>query len=209
MAKSDVELCNMALARIGITMAITSLDERSKEAMQCKLFFEMTRDKVLGDAPWPFARRTALLQLTGDAPQRWGYSYQYPGDCLRLNDVFPTIPTAMSPDVFRQWAQSNRVAYELGAGEADNQVILTDQVNAVADYTLRITNPLRFDAAFSSAFAWALAGELAVPLAKGVDYARNAYAQYEKEIAMALAKFLNEEGPPAEKPESPFVAARN
>lgn len=206
--KSEVEICNIALARIGITMSITSLDERSKEAMQCKLFFEMTRDKVLGDAPWPFARRTAALQLTGEAPQRWGYSYQYPGDCLRLNDVFPTIPSAMSPDVFRKWADSNRVPYELGAGDSDNQVVLTDQINAVAVYTKRITNPLRFDAMFGSALSWALAGELAIPLAKGVDYAKNAYAQYGLEINTALAKFLNEEGPPEENPESPFITAR-
>lgn len=209
MAKSDVELCNMALARIGITMAITSLDERSKEAMQCKLFFDQTRDKVLGDAPWPFARRTVALQLTGEAPQRWGYAYQYPGDCLRLNDVFPTIPTGMSPDAFRQWANSNRVPYELAAGDSDNLTIVTDQVDAVADYTLRITNPLRFDAAFSSLFAWAMGGELAIPLAKGVDYARNAYAQYDKELGITLAKFLNEEGPREEMPVSPFITARN
>lgn len=208
MAKSIVEICNIALARIGITMAITSLDERSKEAIQCKLFYEMVRDKVLGDAPWPFAHRTVLLQLTGEAPQRWAYSYQYPADCLRLNDVYPTLPTGMPPDVFREWSKINRVPYELAAGDSDNQVIVTDQVDAVADYVIRVENTLRYDAAFSSALAWALAVELAVPLAKGIDYSRNALAQYTKEINEALAKNLNEEGAPEKDPESSYVQAR-
>ena len=204
--RSEVMICNTALARIGVTMAITSLAERSKEAMQCTLFYAEVRDRVLGAAPWPFARKMAALQLTGTPPSKWTYRYQVPNDCLRIREVYPSGWTGPVDNCLGRMP-SMRVAYELASGDDNNLVLDTHQEQAVIEYTARVTNPAQFDAAFASAFAWALAAEIALPLAKGVEYARNAAAAYEKEINEALARALNEE--PADlHPESEFVTVR-
>jgi hypothetical protein len=207
MAKSVVEICNIALARIGVTMSIAALSEKSKEAIQCSLLYEQTRDRVLSAAPWPFARKFAALQLTGDAPDRWLYRYEYPNDCLDIRHVYPPLPSGMTASGFRLWQRQSRAAYELAEGEDDNQTLCTDVEQAVAEYTVRVVNPLRFTSQFSSALEWALAAELALPLAKGIDYAKNAAVKYEQEINETLAKSLNEEAPdvPAD---SEFVTVR-
>jgi hypothetical protein len=207
MATSVVEICNISLARIGVTMSIASLTERTKEAVQCNRLYEQTRDRVLSAAPWPFARKTAALQLTGDAPDRWTYRYEYPNDCLDLRHVYPAFPAGMNISSFRLWQRQHRAAYEMAEGADGNLTVCTDVDEAVAGYTVRVVNPLRFSAQFSSALEWALAAELALPLAKGIDYAKNAVAMYEKELNDALAKSLNEEAPdlPAD---SEFVTVR-
>lgn len=208
--RSEVQICNIALARIGVTIGITSLTERSAEAVACALFYEEVRDKVLGAAPWPFSRKVEALQLTGTAPARWRYAYELPDYCLRVREVYPPVPDGITATEFRGWLKWNRAPFELSYGENDNIVILTDQEEATAEFSVRVTNPLLFDASFASAMAWALAAELALPLAKGVDYSRNAAAAYEKEITEALARGLNEELPhDLENYESEFIRARS
>ncbi|MDT8419347.1 MAG: hypothetical protein RQ754_02860 [Desulfuromonadales bacterium] len=204
--KSEVDLCNLALFRIGVTTTIASLTERSKEAIVCNGVYENVRDKVLEAAPWPFARKFADLQLTGDAPDRWAYRYQYPTDCLAVRSVLPPVPSGLSQIAYRQWLQQYQVPYELSEGD-EGLTICTDCEESNIEYTVRVTNPMRFSAKFTSALAWALAAEIAIPLAKGIDYAKNAAAMYEKELFETLAKMFNEEQSD-EDPESEFVRAR-
>lgn len=191
--KSEVDLCNLALFRIGVTTTITSLTERSKEAIVCNGVYENVRDKVLEAAPWPFARKFADLQLTGSAPDRWAYRYQYPTDCLAVRSVLPPVPSGLSQNLYRQWMQQYQVPYELVEGADGNLTICTDREEANIEYTVRVTNPVRFSAKLTSTLAWAIAAEIAIPLAKGIDYAKNAAAMYEKELFETLAKMLNEE----------------
>lgn len=207
MAKSEVDICNMALSRIGVTMQIQSLTERSKEAASANLIYEQTRDKVLAAYPWAFAKRTKVLQLTGTPPDRWAYRYEYPNDCIAVRHIYPSLTGSVGGQSLRLWLQQNRARYELYAGDNNNLTICTDQETAVVEYTARITNPLLFDSAFTSALGWALAAELALPLAKGIDYSRNAAAAYEKEVFEALSKSLNEEKKD-DPPESEFIRAR-
>lgn len=205
--KSEVDLCNLALFRIGVTTTIASLTERSKEAIVCNGVYALVRDKTLEAAPWPFARQFADLQLTGTAPDRWAYRYQYPTDCLAVRSVLPPVPPGLTQIAYRQWLQQYQVPYELIEGADGNLTLCTDCAEANIDYTVRVTNPVRFSAKFTSALAWAIAAELAIPLAKGIDYAKNAAAMYEKELFETLAKMLNEEQAD-EPPISEFERAR-
>lgn len=52
---SEIEICNIALSRIGNSRSINSMTEASKEANQCSLHYEQCRDAVLSDFPWNFA----------------------------------------------------------------------------------------------------------------------------------------------------------
>lgn len=208
MVNSDVKICNIGLSRIGITKHIETMTERSKEALACNLIFEQTREKVLSDAPWPFCRKFEALALTGTAPEHWTYSYQYPADCLAIRSILPELPSGYSTRLFRlaQWIKANRVSYEL-VGSNDNLTICTDEEDAVVEYTLAVTSPNRFDASFSSALSWAVAAEVALPLAKGTAVYQNAMNQYRLAIAEARTKAFNEETDD-EGPDSEFVLAR-
>lgn len=203
---SDVQICNITLSRVGISMQIQQLTERTKEAIACNLVYANVRDRVLSAAPWPFATRTVALQLTGTAPQQWTYQYEYPNDCLEVRGIYPPRD-GIDVKAFRQWMKTARVEYEVQAGDADQKVICTDIENAVAVYTRRVTDPQKFSALFGNAFAWALAAEVAIPLAKGIDYAKNANAAYLVAIGEAFAKAQNEQQP-GDAPESEFLIER-
>lgn len=207
MAKDDISICNIALARIGITTKIASLTERTKEAIELNSVFEDVRDRVLSAAPWPFARRIIALQKTGSTPFRWAYRYEYPSDCIAIRNIFPPMPSGTTAEMFRRWLTESKVAYETEADSNDYQTIVTDQDLAVIQYTKRVTNPVRFDSKFSGAFSWALAAEVALSLAKTIDHSRNAAAAYEKEIREAIANARNEEQR-EDPPDSEFVRAR-
>lgn len=194
MARDDVSIANLALLRIGVTKKIASLQPpgQTQEAIVLIDLFDEVRDRVLAAAPWPFARKMINLQLTGDTPIRWKYRYEYPNDCVSLRALLPDIPAGMTPEAFRLWQKANRVPYELEDSEGVT-TICTDQETAVLEYTVRVTNPTRYDAVFTSAFAWALGAEAALPLAKTIEHSKNAAAAYNSVIADAIAKALNEE----------------
>lgn len=56
---SVVQICNMALTRIGQNQFIDSIDEQSKAAELCALHYEQCRDQVLQDFPGPLLRRAS------------------------------------------------------------------------------------------------------------------------------------------------------
>lgn len=202
----DIQICNLALARIGVSLKIASLDERTKEAIEIKNVFSLVRERVLEAAPWPCARKIVALQKVGDQPYGYLHRYMYPSDCLAIRTVLPPVPAGQSAESLRQWIKTNPVRHEIQLDGDNHMTICTDQDGASLEYTLRITNPRLFSAKFVSAFGWALGAEVALPLAKS-DYARNAAAQYEKELNEALAAALNEEKADA-APDSEFVRAR-
>lgn len=203
----DVQICNLALSRIGISIKIASLSDRSKEAIELRNVFDLVRDRVLEAAPWPFARKIVSLQKVGAQPYGFLYRYAYPNDCLAIRSVLPPAPSGQSAECFREWLKTEPVRHEIQLDDDNARTIATDQDLASLEYTIRATNARLFSAKFVSAFAWALAAEVALPLAKTIDYSRNAGAQYEKELNEAIAAGLNEEKADA-PPDSEFVRAR-
>lgn len=84
---SVIEICNRALSNIGNNRSINSLEEASKEAGQCSLYYESIRDAVLADFDWNFATKNIALADTNNPPQDWDYAYTYPTDCLRIIEI--------------------------------------------------------------------------------------------------------------------------
>ena len=64
MPLSVVDICNVALTRIGSTQRITAITPpfNTNEAAQCALFYPQCRDELLRDFPWPWA--SAYVELT-------------------------------------------------------------------------------------------------------------------------------------------------
>lgn len=216
MAASVVDICNMALARIGFSETIASLDERSKAAQTCTLFYEAARDYVLRDFPWNFATRAVQLAEVTDATfPGWQVVYRYPTDCLDARQVVTEAGTRLplsywvSTDPQRphlsRWLPP-RIPFEVSSDEA-GRLILTDLEEAYLVYTARIEDPNLFDSMFVSALAWHLAVELVMPLA--VDERRAARAERNYTIVLSQAQAMNMNEAQADAPpESPSITAR-
>jgi hypothetical protein len=198
MATSVLSICNMAIARIGVSKLISSLNEPSNEARMCSLFYEQMRDYALREYPWNFAEKRVVLANAGIPPQGYGYKYAYPSDCLKALRI--TNPSTRTP------RNDQRVHFKV-ATENGIKVIYTDQAEAELVYTSRIEEPTLFDPMFSSALSYLLASEMAMPLSvqpQIATQARNAYAQ----VSSAAAAASMGEGAEEPAPESELTSAR-
>lgn len=208
MAKSVEAICNLALQRVGVTATIDDMEtQRVKEAMVCNTAWATVLEKALKDAPFPFSRKYELLAQSGTPALKWKFRYVYPNDCVAIRSIFPDIGEGYDAATIRKVARECTHAYEIAVDSTGEKTILSDVENAVVEYTLNVTNPKRFDASFDSFIAWGLAGEIALPLARDIDFARNAFTMYAKEQGEAHAAALNEETE-EDQPESEFVTYR-
>ena len=207
---SVIEICNMALSRIGNSQRIDSLTERSIQAEQCSLFYEQTRDWVLRDKPWPFATKfVSLAEVTTNPDPIYPYCYAFPTDCLYarkiVNQIFPVDywPFAGN-DVCLPQIQA--IPFRVIQGES-TRLIATSVTPATLEYTVRIDDPGFFDPIFVSALAYKLGVEIAPALAKDPSIADRMEQAYLAVVASAFAQGMNE-GQGDRMPESVFITGR-
>lgn len=210
---SVVEICNMALSRIGNSQRIDSLTERSVAAEQCSLFYEQARDMVLRDKPWPFATKfVSLAEIATNPDPAFPYSYSMPADCLMarriVNDVFPVDYWPYQGygcagfDIPRVPA----IPFRVIQGES-TRLIATSVSPATLEYTVRVEDPGFFDPIFVSALAYKLAVEIAAPLSKDQSIVNRCEGAYQSLVATAFAQGMNE-GSADQMPESVFITGR-
>ena len=175
---STVDICNMAIAEVD-GRSINSLDEKSREAQQCKLWFDNVRDFILRDTEWQFAKKTAVLALLDVDLLEWVYGYKYPSDCHYMRsvvaDIFSDGPldtdsvTRIWPNTVNGTVDPEAVfAIENVDGE---RVIGTDLTNAYGIYTKKVTDTALFDPLFETAMTHYLAATIAIPVV-GLDKGR-------------------------------------
>lgn len=194
---SLVALFNQALSRIGQSQAIASLTEASTAARLCRLWHESVRDELLSVFPWPFAGRTATLALVEEEPSTdWLYSYRYPSGCLKVRKLLHAGGrTLLEP-----------IPFAIG-GDDQGGLILTDEIDAVCEYTIRIDDPSRWSAPFCDAFRWRIARELVMPMAAKAEFAKVADAGYRSAMIDAQTQAANEEQPD-KLPDAEYIRAR-
>lgn len=173
---SVVDICNLALARLGDTATVASIDppEGSAQAEHCAHFYPMARDALLEMHAWGFAtRRAALAPLAGDA-YGWGFAYAGVNDSVRLLGVLaPNTP-----------ANGESQHYEVVSREGAVPIILTNQARAELLYVARVTDTTVYSPLFVEALAWLLASHLAGPLIKGVSGSQMAMQCYQRFAAV-------------------------
>lgn len=159
---SPVDICNLALARLGDEARVVSINppDQSAQANYCSIFYDMTLKSVLSDYPWAFASQVIALASVTNNDARWLYAYGLPADCLTINNAFPT--DSVSYD-----SVTNNVAYVLKRGQSGRLELFTNQLNISIDYTQSITDTTLFDALFIDALAFRLAANLAGVIIKG------------------------------------------
>ena len=214
---SVVEICNLALSNIR-AKSINSLTEGSIEAQQCALKYPIVRDMLLRDTPWQWAQTIQPLALRTEDPLQWVYAYQYPSDCLNLQYVTADFGFKSQDATglrFRNLRQivfiepDKRVPFEIQNID-NNRAVLTDQIEAYAFYTKKITDPNLFDSQFLMALSWYLGAELAVPIMGGdigMKMRADALQMYTSLIGAAIAANGNEQDRPRRQ-QSDMITAR-
>lgn len=156
---SEVDICNLALARLGDNATVASIDppEGSAQAEHCARFYPVARDSLLEMHAWKFAtRRVLLAQLTTDT-WNWTFAYAEPTGVLKLLAV---LPASASSDADTQ-------EYEAETDGNGTPIILTDLEGASLRYVAHVTDTTVFSPLFVDALAWLLASYLAGPVLKG------------------------------------------
>ncbi len=140
---SKVEIISAALALLG-EESITDPTENTKRARVAARLWNINLEAALRAHPWNFALVRAQLAQTPAAPL-WGfaYSYQIPGDCLRVlqmdwQDDYP-------------WKKEGSLLY-------------TDSDSCYVQYIARVSDTAAFDALFTDYFTFRLAAALAWPI---------------------------------------------
>lgn len=152
---SEVSICNLALNHIRAER-IFNLTDEGTAAQACSDWYGPARDLSLADMPWNFSGKTAALAKQVEVPNEWSFGYAYPADCLKIRYITP-------PGKLRH--QTPRLAYEVAFNAAGNKTILTNQDEACATYTFKLTDPNQFDPHFVIALSYQLAVFIAVPIA--------------------------------------------
>ena len=189
---SEVAICNAALAKVS-NNRITSLTEGSTAGNLCNEMYERIRDRLLRRHIWNFnKKRVKLAQLSTAPVFGWTYAYQLPSDWVR-NIAVHADSSGLSP------------THDY---ETEGRTILADHENLYLVYGARITDPNDFDDMFREALAYALAVELAVPLAKSATLRDRMDAAFQAYV-MEAQTIDGQDDPPQYPPESGWADVRN
>lgn len=176
---TKVEICNIALGRIGRQASITSLTENSAEAKACARIWEVTRKALLREFTWGFSRKVALLALSTETIPGWGYLYAYPSDCLQALRIFNEAGASYKGE------QEKWDVLTVG----NSTFIACDVDTAYLEYTCDKSDTDDFTAQFIDCLAWKLAFELSMPLVGDQNLRNSCWQLYTN--AGNLAKTTN------------------
>lgn len=175
---TPVDICNMALGRLG-EAKIISLDDASKPARTCKLFYEQTRDACLRAHRWNFAKdRATLSRLTADPAFGWEAAYTLPTDCLRVLSL------------------NGETEEEGEEFDIEGRKLLTDSTSAQIVYIKKVTDSEQFDSLFCEALSALLASKVAVSLTGSQSRADDLRREYESLVKPAAVKVDASESKP-------------
>lgn len=170
---SVVAICNQALSWLGEN-SITSLDDPTNIAKQCKLNFEPVRDAVLEERDWSFAKKRYNLPKNATGPAfRYANAFQLPPDVLRVvsvNDVDFDSAT-------RDWSV-----------EGGNIVTNLSSCKVLA--IVRVTDDTLYSPMFTRALACALASDICTSITDNAQLADRLFQRYQ----FMMGKAANSDG---------------
>lgn len=172
MAKDLVNIYNLALSIVGTKAKVSSTTESSKEVETCTLWYEISRDVVFRAAYWPSTRahqRLAVLKertnlsedwTVDDPSPDWAFAYAVPSDMIA-----PRHLTNFGRFVLEWWRPTTQSAVK---------AIMTNQQEAILQYSFRQDNVGQWDDSLYLAVAYALGMNIAMPLTGKLTRQRSA-----------------------------------
>lgn len=157
---TDVDICNLALGRLGDEATVSSIDpaDNSAQAKYCAKFYLLSLNSVLDEYPWSFSIKTISAALLENTQTLWAYCYAVPSDCNKIVGIYD--PAAVGDVKTEQ-------EYTVELNETGAPVIYTNQITAVLKYTAFISDTSTFSPSFIEALVWKLASNLAGVIIKG------------------------------------------
>lgn len=149
---SSTEIVNAALRRIGGSR-INSLTDGSTNGNIASDLYTEVRDDLLRGHPWNFATKRRKLARSSTAPAfEFDHAYPLPSDWLRTISVHDND------------AGHGTILFRVEIVE-DQRCIVTSSDEVYLRYVYRVTDPNLMTADFRTAFSYALARDMAIPVA--------------------------------------------
>jgi len=156
---TEVEICNAALLRAGITRRIENLSDSNTEADACEAEYEAVRDMLLEEHNWQFCVKYDTIANDASDPEwYWDYQYTLPNDFVTMLNL-----------------EGEEIRYEL---TEDGKLMTNESSPLKIRYIAQETDVTRFPQLFKQALVAKLAAHLAMALTKDlkrVDYLENRY----------------------------------
>lgn len=183
---SFVDICNVALSHIGDSANVTSIDppDGSAQAGYCATFLPVALAAILETHEWGFATVRSTSAPLASPIGSWCFAYAYPANVVKMIAVLPACAmddysanfgghpdwNSPAPD-FRNPADNIYIPrpYAVEQDGQGDQIILTNECNAVFRYTINVSDPTKFSPLFVLALSYLLASMLAGPIIKGED----------------------------------------
>jgi len=182
MAYSNVGIANIALGLIGVKpIAAFYPAETTPQAIDVHTFWDVTRDSVLEEDDWVFAKRrqrlAKLTLATALSNHLYGYQYAYgwPTDALRVCRSKSLDPSTYPSESEYSYAYltdnyiyqlQRRYPYSIETLNSGLKAILTNFDNSsysfYGSFVFRVTDPEKYSALFIEAFATKLGANIAV-----------------------------------------------
>src|SRR6185312_15471925 len=172
------DIVNQALDCTKYPLRIGSIWEGSEASSNALDIYGQTRDALLRERDWGFAKRDISLTLIKSAPPGgynpvtpwnptdypqtpWLYEYAYPGDCLKLRAIkrAPTFIPDFAPDT-ELW----QIASDSTQPAGQTRVILANAPQAIGVYTARVTDMTQWEPSFTEELIATLGRKLAQAL---------------------------------------------
>ena len=172
---TEVSICNHALALLGQQRVLT-LDDDTREAGACKDTYAPTRDAMLEENAWTFARAQASLPAETTVPV-FGYtlSFPLPPDCINVTWAGPDSATAFTSVA---WERVGDRIYARPPASATTSIFIW--------YTRRVQDAQQFPPAFADVLATRVAAELAYAFTESAQRHQALWQVYERKLVVAL-----------------------
>jgi hypothetical protein len=167
---SAVEICNLALADLGDAATVASIDppEGSAQAEHCARFYPIALYALLELHNWSFATKRTALTAVSNPSTTWAYAYALPSSTVTIISILDPAATddysvASVNGMTNTYTAQDYVRETDAAG---NNIILTNQADAVARYTTIVTDTTKFTPLFVLCLSCLLRSMLAGPVLK-------------------------------------------
>jgi len=217
-----LSISNRALLAVGARTQVSSVNpsDGSVEANAISVLWTPTFESLGRTARWNCLRKQVTLSLEAAAqgtpenpngtslpvpPTPWLYQYAYPSDCLSMQYIVPSLPVSAGGSVpattinnsAGTWIPNGgQIPYVVSTASDSNSapilVILTNQDQAQAVYTVNQPNPAGWDSLFQSAMVASLGAFLVPALSLSLPLMNICIKQAESAIAMARVADGNE-----------------
>jgi len=152
---SKVDLCNMAIGRLGNYGTVSNIDIPSNDKeIICALWYDISRQSFIKMTMPNFAiARKLVSQVVETPPYPFAYSYEYPSDCLKVLGIGAV--------------EDKRNDYTIENNRIYTDVLYEDglPLRYIKDFTdVSLMSP-----EFKIGFSWYLAGNIALEVTQDLD----------------------------------------